>query len=219
MKFIISMDLPVLVIILCLLGLISLEGLLEVLRAFKKVFISIPMEKFVQKWKEKWDSSPIKGRIFNYIIVVMVLVVFSLYTLVNIIYNDGLLKFVKNFENSNNSKYIKRILSDNSIALSYEYDYVFPNSSKEDISLNDLENMNVDKLCIAKNEIYARHGHIFNSKTIRNYFESKNWYYPVSKVDFDKLNKVEQANVSKILTIEKNKESPYLKLGIKGNKE
>jgi len=51
------------------------------------------------------------------------------------------------------------------------------------------------ELLIARNEIFARHGHIFSNKMLQNYFETKRWYKPKQKISFDMLNSVERYNV------------------------
>ncbi len=50
----------------------------------------------------------------------------------------------------------------------------------------DFKNVPSTVIHLAKNEIYARHGYIFENKDISNYFMSCAWYQPVySKADFD----------------------------------
>lgn len=82
-----------------------------------------------------------------------------------------------------------------------KYDeYIFPNSATKKIEKNELMNLSLDKLEKAKNEIFARYGHDFSSKSLKEYFENKNWYKAVSgkKVAVSELNKIEQANVNLI---------------------
>ncbi len=53
-------------------------------------------------------------------------------------------------------------------------------------------------LCYARNEIYARHGYIFNSSELRNLFEGKSWYngeIPSNRFSNDLLNSAEKKNV------------------------
>lgn len=53
-------------------------------------------------------------------------------------------------------------------------------------------------LHLAKNEIYARHGYIFNSEDLNNYFKGQIWYEPSIKPENFKdslFNKNEQANL------------------------
>lgn len=75
--------------------------------------------------------------------------------------------------------------------------YIFPNSATKKIEKNELMNLSLDNLEKAKNEIFARYGHDFSSKSLKEYFESKSWYKVVSgkKVAVSELNEIEQANV------------------------
>lgn len=58
-----------------------------------------------------------------------------------------------------------------------------------------------DKLRLARNEIYARRGFIFDSADMRDYFSKMKWYEPRSKSVV--LNAIEQANVRTIQDLEK----------------
>ena len=61
--------------------------------------------------------------------------------------------------------------------------------------------MSAKELNYARNEIFARHGRQFDSRELRNYFESKSWYKgEYSAEEFDKksdsiLNRAEKKNV------------------------
>lgn len=60
-------------------------------------------------------------------------------------------------------------------------------------------------LKITRNEIYARHGRIFNDQELQEYFQRQNWYVPqISSNDFDDscLNEVEKYNIQLISTYE-----------------
>lgn len=60
-------------------------------------------------------------------------------------------------------------------------------------------------LKITRNEIYARHGRIFNDQELQEYFERQNWYVPqTASNDFDDscLNEVEKYNIQLISTYE-----------------
>ncbi|WP_303964868.1 YARHG domain-containing protein [Sporosarcina ureae] len=43
---------------------------------------------------------------------------------------------------------------------------------------SDLKGLSKDDLRLARNEIYARHGYVFESKELQNYFGSQSWYTP-----------------------------------------
>lgn len=60
-------------------------------------------------------------------------------------------------------------------------------------------------LCITRNEIYARHGRMFNDQDIQDYFNRQDWYVAqTSSADFDEsvLNDVELYNVELIHSYE-----------------
>ncbi len=55
-------------------------------------------------------------------------------------------------------------------------DYIIPDSDTKLLTDSDIRGLSAKELNYAKNEIYARHGRIFDSKELREYFESKSWY-------------------------------------------
>lgn len=66
-------------------------------------------------------------------------------------------------------------------------DYILPNSSEEALTEADLQGLTSEELRIARNEIMARHGRIFNDSKLAAYFESKDWYQgTVDPETFDK---------------------------------
>ena len=86
-------------------------------------------------------------------------------------------------------------------------DYVFPMSdqvllTEEDVApiLDDQE-----KLSIARNEIYARHGRMFDTEWLQEYFDSKPWYEGIYKAaDFDQnvtLSDIETQNAAYLLDL------------------
>ena len=82
---------------------------------------------------------------------------------------------------------------------------IFSNSSSSYLKKSDLKGMSSKKLRRARNEIYARHGAIFSDDSLQEYFESKSWYKgttPVGDIDWNDLNKYEQANVELIADME-----------------
>lgn len=84
--------------------------------------------------------------------------------------------------------------------LEYYDAYIFPNSATQKIEKDELKNLHLNELEKAKNEIFARHGHDFSSKSLKEYFIGKSWYkaVPGKKVTVSELNKIEQANVELI---------------------
>lgn len=56
-------------------------------------------------------------------------------------------------------------------------------------------------LRLARNEIYARHGYIFQSRDLQSYFGQQSWYRPMTRrVAFSQ---VEQANIALIQSYER----------------
>lgn len=96
--------------------------------------------------------------------------------------------------------------------------YILADSSYKRYSSSSLSSWDVKSLCIARNEIYARHGYTFDSSTwvgreLQSYFNGKSWYtpnYSVNKNNPPSLSSVEQSNVQTMLNIEKAKGSPYI---------
>lgn len=73
-------------------------------------------------------------------------------------------------------------------------DYTILSSRR--LTEEDLSGLSKEELRIARNEIYARHGYIFKSADLKEYFKSKSWYQEVfsSTTQFD-LNEYEHYNV------------------------
>ncbi|MCI9162044.1 MAG: YARHG domain-containing protein [Lachnospiraceae bacterium] len=79
--------------------------------------------------------------------------------------------------------------------------YMIPDSSSRRLSMSDLAGLSKDQLKIARNEIYARHGRLFDSETLQFYFNSKSWYHGTiapSAFSEDLLSQVEKDNVKLI---------------------
>lgn len=73
--------------------------------------------------------------------------------------------------------------------------YIIPYSDRSYLTSRDISKLSNYELGIARNEIYARHGYIFQLDQFRRYFESQNWYVPryTSEADIS-LNKYEKYN-------------------------
>ena len=80
-------------------------------------------------------------------------------------------------------------------------DGILPFSSTEYLNADDLYNLNQNELLLVRNEIYARHGYIFEDLLILDFFLAQDWYVPaVLPADFDgnTLNEFEAGNVGLI---------------------
>ncbi|PER14281.1 zinc ribbon domain-containing protein [Bacillus cereus] len=62
-------------------------------------------------------------------------------------------------------------------ATGYVYNgFIFPDSDIRKLTSTDLTYLSKEQLKIARNEIYARHGHIFQTKDMQAYFAKQSWY-------------------------------------------
>ena len=79
------------------------------------------------------------------------------------------------------------------------FDYILPSSADRLLTEEDIASLTKEELRIAKNEIYARHGRLFNDKSLQEYFNSKSWYtgyIPGLEFSESVLNNIELANIS-----------------------
>lgn len=80
-----------------------------------------------------------------------------------------------------------------------EEEYILPKSDHEYLSEQDIAYLTIDGIQQAVNEIYARHGRVFQKADVAAYFASKSWYHPVQgKTDEQivaEFNSYEKANV------------------------
>ncbi|MBM6676405.1 YARHG domain-containing protein [Olsenella uli] len=92
--------------------------------------------------------------------------------------------------------------------------YVLPDSSTRLYSADELSGLSDWELYVARNEIYARHGRMFQKQDLQDYFNSQSWYTPLySPEEFDSmglLSSTEQQNASTILSVEQSRGSSYI---------
>ena len=75
--------------------------------------------------------------------------------------------------------------------------YILPDSATRRLTQADVANLTWEQCCLARNEIFARHGRIFQTPQIAAYFEARSWYRgTVSGASFDNnlLTPTERAN-------------------------
>ncbi len=80
----------------------------------------------------------------------------------------------------------------------YWADFIFPDSSCEYIDEEVLEYYDTDEIELAINEIYARHGYIFENDKYKDYYQQFTWYKPMySKDKFNSawFNTYESSNI------------------------
>lgn len=84
--------------------------------------------------------------------------------------------------------------------------YIFPDSDKKYLSEDEVRSVEADILAIGRNEIFARHGYIFNEDVYKQYFESMPWYegtVPADQFNADEVfNDFEKKNVELIKKVE-----------------
>ncbi|MBQ9232711.1 MAG: YARHG domain-containing protein [Lachnospiraceae bacterium] len=86
-------------------------------------------------------------------------------------------------------------------------EYMLENSSTEYITASDLTGFTEEQCRIARNEIYARHGRMFDDDELQAYFYSCSWYVGrIAPSEFDEsvLSSVERANLDVIIAYEKD---------------
>ncbi|MBC9784113.1 YARHG domain-containing protein [Heliobacterium chlorum] len=90
----------------------------------------------------------------------------------------------------------------------------YPWTAYRAVTYDDLNGMSKEELDIMRNEIYARHGWIFELAQFRNYFGRQSWYQPggrfsqrqqVNEAVSNSLTPLEKANAEKILEYQKAK--------------
>lgn len=85
-------------------------------------------------------------------------------------------------------------------------EYLLPDSDSRLLTEADLDSLTWEELCLARNEIFARHGRKFTTPEIDRYFSEKSWYRgTISPGDFSDniLSETERANVQTIIAYEK----------------
>ena len=85
--------------------------------------------------------------------------------------------------------------------------YVLLTSSMLPIEDYQLMNLSNNSLWIARNEIFARHGKVFENTYLDSYFRTCSWYQPIegkTEVPEIELSQIELDNLEKIMKAEKN---------------
>lgn len=84
--------------------------------------------------------------------------------------------------------------------------YFFTSSGSEKLLDTDVSKLSKQDLALARNEIFARHGLVFETEPFKSYFNKKSWYKSDTnfKVSNGKLNNAELYNVQLIQKHENN---------------
>lgn len=75
--------------------------------------------------------------------------------------------------------------------------YILSDSATRRLTQADVANLTWEQCCLARNEIFARHGRIFQTPQIAAYFEAQSWYHgtvPGASFDNNSLSPTERAN-------------------------
>ncbi|MCF0145842.1 MAG: YARHG domain-containing protein [Eubacterium sp.] len=81
---------------------------------------------------------------------------------------------------------------------------VFPDSSSRTLSYGEVSNLSDTALQMAINEIYARHGYIFQSDDILRYYQNYSWYVPTNsnmESVYNSFNSIEKANADLLMSV------------------
>lgn len=87
----------------------------------------------------------------------------------------------------------------------YKAQFIFPDSDKKYLSEDEVRAKTADEMLLGRNEIYARHGRMFDMQELTDYFSQKPWYngtIPADQFDESVLNDFEKKNVELIKQIE-----------------
>ncbi len=101
-------------------------------------------------------------------------------------------------------------LTDEDAEVAATLEYVMEDSAVRLLDKEELYAFGLEQLYLARNEIFARHGYEFSSAYLRDYFGSLSWYRPIPGFKNPSLSRVESANVSTLLAVEKEMGGPYL---------
>ena len=87
-------------------------------------------------------------------------------------------------------------------------EYIFPDSAERYLQEEELYGYSAQELAYARNEIYARHGCVFNSEELNNYFKSKSWYV-IDELYDGSLTDIERTNAKLIAEYQVNNNLEY----------
>ena len=66
---------------------------------------------------------------------------------------------------------------------------------KENFTVDEVTGLGGDVAQDAINEIYARHGYVFKTKSIQKYYESRSWYHKNYNFSESDLSEIESYNI------------------------
>ena len=95
------------------------------------------------------------------------------------------------------------------VAMEDSNGYILPDSDSRKLKKSDLAGMTAQQLSYAKNEIYARHGRVFKSSELQDYFNQKDWYEKNDDFKDKDLSKKEAENTEFIDAYQKDNDLEY----------
>ena len=95
------------------------------------------------------------------------------------------------------------------VAMEDSNGYILPDSDSRKLKKSDLAGMTAQQLSYAKNEIYARHGRVFKSSELQDYFNEKDWYEENDDFKDEDLSKKEAENTEFIDAYQKDNDLEY----------
>lgn len=78
---------------------------------------------------------------------------------------------------------------------SHNSGFILPYSSERRLSVSEVSGLGGDVAQDAINEIYARHGYVFRTQSIQQYYESQSWYHKNYNFSESDLSDIESYNI------------------------
>ena len=85
-------------------------------------------------------------------------------------------------------------------------EFILPDSSVRVLDKSELAGFSAEQCRLARNEIYAKHGRMFDDARLQNYFNSRSWYHgtiPAKQFNDNMLSDIEIQNRNLIIAFEK----------------
>ena len=85
-------------------------------------------------------------------------------------------------------------------------EFILPDSSVRVLDKSELAGFSAEQCRLARNEIYAKHGRMFDDAGLQNYFNSRSWYHgtiPAKQFNDNMLSDIEIQNRNFIIAFEK----------------
>lgn len=77
----------------------------------------------------------------------------------------------------------------------YDNDFILPDSSIRKLNANEVMGLGSELAQDAISEIYARHGYVFKTDSIRHYYQSQSWYHENYNFSESDLSEIESYNI------------------------